>query len=1056
MKTKVLRIIFWVLLVLGIVSLCSGIVIPLFFNNLIDEGLKNLWLSPDSSDSWTQSPGPSGVKIVRGFKLFNITNANEIQSGDIGKLIELPPATFQEYSEIYNWEYQNQSGYSFGQKDAEDFVAFNTKLTLIWLPNNTTALPYNEPITSVNFLTYLTFYGLTHSPPPLYMIPALYDVVIALENELYPMILAYSAWAKYLYDADFTGAYLTSLGLSPATIINDPVYGWGTWQTLKPWIVSLLDYQSTGFSNSYEALQMHFQIDEVVDLISNTSLLYELVQTIQTDMLERYTTNNGTLLGIMQWASGLVTENLPLDLGRLSIPGSSIPLPSFIQLNTTFTTFPEVRYLQMFVNPASYQDFSPQAATLLQISDVYPRTNTHSLLNLNNLVVLFTAPAASAPLFGFTNPQQIQNIMVYLGSLVQTPVKGYGDFDGYSLLLAKLTTKSLVKNTVSLRNDAYWSVPTLLVFANFTAQGKDCAEWLGSAAACASPVGWTITKPATWVNFEVWVKAAFKGIKSQEFSALAAVAPLAELTAFLYTSDDSLEMYVEQAMLNTSLAFACAKAYCSYEELFYLQWSSGTVTSQAPAAVYSIVPRSPTMYGWAPKNYLLPIEWSYYSVLPILPYAPIVLTYSSFLNPGIIRKYYNTYFQGDDTATQTTFKLPSVQYVEAIYQYFKSIIPGLTFFRTMPYNNWLNGYYDPFVGFVGGLTIYEGGLPTLSPLSAIATNSSDGNRPRSVIYSGRLDTKVTKNYYKVYNSTIINKYGASYDEYSPTKQSYGYSKIWQEDITIRGGDGGSYGTEISNKAILPVFIGSIYRYVNLTHTKDVTYHGLDLTRFELQANTFNTSITMPSNAVYNQNPNGYDGFANLTSVFGAPAFINLQHCLECSTEAQNMFEYYEYDPDNYPGERIFPTSADMVYAEIEPLTGAGVRVFLNFELRVGFYNDYFFKGFLEPVPGKGVYFPVYTLTRIAALTQHQVDTFFGNLKTIQEVRRVMFIIGIIVGSGFILASLIVGGLIYRKNKFGSWKTPKNTMVQKYNLLGKETKKGKKPKPEKREMEGENT
>ena len=1043
MKAKALRIIFWVLLVLGVVSLCSGIVIPLFFNNLIDEGLKDLWLKPDSYKSWTQIPGPSGIKIVRAFKLFNITNSDEIQSGGTGRLIELPPATYQEYTEFYNWEYQNQSGFSFGHKEAEDFVAFNAKTTLYWLPNNTTDLPLTQSITSVNFLTYLTFYSFTHSPLPLYMIPALYDVVLALENDLYPMILAYSAWAKYLSDPAFAVPYLTSLGLDPATIMNDPVYGWGAWQTLKPWIVSLLDFNATGLSNSYETLQMHFQLDQLVDLIRSNSLLYELVQTIQTDMLQRYGTNNPTELGIGQWASGLLTENLPLDLGRLNIPGSPIPLPSFIQLNTSFTTFPEVHYLQLAVNPATYQDFSPQAPTLLQISNVYPRTNTHSLLNLNNLGVLFTAPAASAAVFGFTNPQQIQNIMVYLGSLIQTPVKGYGNYDGYSLFLAKLTTKSLVSSTVKLRNDAYWSVPTLLVFANFTAEGKDCVDWVGSAQVCSSAFGWTIARPGTWISFQIWVKAAFKGVSSQEFSLLSTVMPSSELEELLYQSADNLEAYVREAMTATSLAFACTKAFCSYEELFYQQWSSGSVTSQAPAAVYTIVPRSPSMHSWLPQNYLLPIEWSSYSSLPVLPLAASFLSYSGFLNPGLIRKYYNTYFQGDDLATQAAFSLPSVQYVEALYQYFKSVIPGLAFFRTLPYTSWLNGYYDPFVGFVAGMSIYEGGWPVLSPLFAVATNSTDGNKPANVVYSGRLDTKVTKNYYKIYNSTILNRYGASYDEYSPSMLNYGYLSVWPEDIAVRGGDGGNFGTEVSNKDILPVYVSAIYRAINLTYVKDTTYHGLDLSRFEVQNGTFNTSESVASNWMYNQNPNGYDGFLNLSTAFGGPTFINLQHCLLCAEEAQGMFEYYEYDPDNYPGERIYPSSADMAYAEVEPLTGAGVKVFLNFELRVGFYNDYFFKGFKEPVPGKGVYFPVYTLNRMAALTQSQVDEFFGNLKTIQEVTRILFIIGIIVGCAFIVAALIVGGLIYRKNKFGSWKSPRNTMVKKYKLLGKKTRKERK-------------
>ena len=147
-----------------------------------------------------------------------------------------------------------------------------------------------------------------------------------------------------------------------------------------------------------------------------------------------------------------------------------------------------------------------------------------------------------------------------------------------------------------------------------------------------------------------------------------------------------------------------------------------------------------------------------------------------------------------------------------------------------------------------------------------------------------------------------------------------------------------------------------------------------------------------------------------------------------------MFEYYSYSETSYLQNRIYPSPADSPFAYIEPLTGTGVNVGLFFELRVGFFNDYFFRDFKEPVPGKGVSFPIYSLTRSAALTQHQIDKFFGGLQIVRQVISTVFYTGVIAGCAFIIASLIVGILIYRINKFGSWKNPKNTMVKKYLIL----------------------
>ena len=1037
MKTPTLRVIFWVLLVLGISSLCAGIFIPLFFSNLVNEGLQNLWLKPDEADRWAAAPGKTGVKIVRSSIIFNITNVDEILSGGTAKLIEMPPATFQEYSNMANWEYQNQSGFSFHQDNAEDFVAFNANTSLISIPNNTTALPYDQNITSVNFLTYEIFYKISHAPLPLYMIPALYDVVMAMENDLYFMVLAYSAWAKYLSDPVFTGAYLTSQGLDPSIIIDDPQYGWGQWQTLRPWIECLFDYNATGLSNSFEILQMHFQQGQIQYLISNDSLLYELVQTIQADMQQRYGTNDRIQLGLKQWATASVTENLPLDLGRLSIPGSPIPIPTYLQLNTTFTYVPEIRYFQLIYNASAYQDFSSVAATLLQISYQYPRANLRSLLVLNNLIVLFRgSPQAAASLFGFSNAQMVINTMMYLGSMMNLPVSSYGvTTDGYSLSLSRLTRRSLVNSTVHLRNDAYWAVPTLLVFANFTEENKDCLSWVGTASICSSAIGWSIFNPSSWQVFELWVKAAFKGPDSQEFSILSQIVPTSQLAELLYMSVDNLGSYATKAMLETSLVYNCALEFCNYEELFYMQWSSGAVTAKAPEAVYTIVPRAASMMAWLPANYLVAAEWSSYSALPGAPLIPLVLSYSKLLSPCLLRYFYNTYFQGNDTVTWKTFNLPSVEYVGVLYQYYLSVIPGFTFFKTKKYSAWLSGYTDPFVSFVKAIDIYDGGLPIFNPLANLSLDINEVGMPRHVVRSGRLDTKKTKQFYKCFNSTIFNRYQIGYDETTRGGNSSSNVNVWAENITVQGGNGGQFGTEISDRDTLQVFYLSLYRYINFTHSKDLTYHDLEVSRFSMDINTMNTSATVPENAKFFQTAQGYDGFINYTgAISGAPGFVGLRHCYLCSEEAQGMVEYYRYDPEAYPGERIYPGSGDVVYADIEPLTGVAVRSWLGFEFRVAFYNDYFFKGFKEPVPGKGLYLPVFGMNRYYGFTNSMVEDLFGELNMMQKARKALSYAGVIAGVALIVMAIVVAGVIYRRNKYGSWKTPRNTLVTKYKAL----------------------
>ena len=283
-----------------------------------------------------------------------------------------------------------------------------------------------------------------------------------------------------------------------------------------------------------------------------------------------------------------------------------------------------------------------------------------------------------------------------------------------------------------------------------------------------------------------------------------------------------------------------------------------------------------------------------------------------------------------------TFGLPSVDYVEALYNYLQKIIPGLTFFRTMKVKDWLYGYYDPFGGFVASMNVYEGGTPLARYLYAAVGGTNETGFPKNQVYSGRLDTEKTKTYNRYMNRTNIYDFTTTYDEYSPTMKTTYYKQIWRDDVPIRGGDGGTYGTQVSDSDILAAFIPNIRRYVNLTFVKDKTYKGLDVSRFETIPGTFNTSATVKENAVFYQDPTGYDGFINISKVYDTPVFICTQHCYLCSDEALDMFEQYKYSSDWNPTTMIFPSPEDANFAEIEPLTGTGVDVLLNFDFRVSF------------------------------------------------------------------------------------------------------------------------
>ena len=249
MKTRTAKILMIVFLVLGLLILAAGIIVPIIILNSINDNLDNLWMSPDSYETWGVTPGKSDSKVVTSYKIFNYTNPEEIFLGAKPVLVELPEKPFQEHTKYKNWYYTDENGNNFGQEDGTDLVAYNYQLDYVPLKNNGTYIDENTPVTSFNVPLYLTFLGLTNNQPPLYVVPNLYDVVMAFENDLPDMVIAYGIYKNYLQNSSRVEETLEKNdGLEKTLaerLVGDDTYGWGSWKSLRKWVTSIFEYRNT-------------------------------------------------------------------------------------------------------------------------------------------------------------------------------------------------------------------------------------------------------------------------------------------------------------------------------------------------------------------------------------------------------------------------------------------------------------------------------------------------------------------------------------------------------------------------------------------------------------------------------------------------------------------------------------------------------------------------------------------------------------------------------------------------------------------------------------------
>mmetsp|Transcript_6674 Transcript_6674/g.6538 ORF Transcript_6674/g.6538 Transcript_6674/m.6538 type:complete len:996 (+) Transcript_6674:218-3205(+) len=982
--------------------------------------------------------------------MFNITNPDEIMQGAKPKLVETPEFRFREYSRLNYWEYLDENETSLGNETSGPYIAYNYQLILKEIENEGTVMPLDTPITSLNIAQYFTFYSMTHQAFPFYSLHSLYDVVIAMQNDLYDIIIAYVLYDKFYSNTAAVEDYLTNVaGFSQAdanAIMTDTKYGWTGYNQMKLWIQAAFDYNSTKTlsDGAFETLDNYFQIQNLGNLVVTEGILWQNITVVLEDMERIYGTSDRVAVGNLQWATAAVTNNPPLGVQKIP-PTPTYNFSSFLTINQTFTFPPE---MPIFIAAAKLKeaDYSQIANTLLEVSHTIPKTNYMSLVSLSNLITFFTDIAGGNlqdlnERFNLTTYNQGYNLAAYLQYMATLKITYEGtttNYDGYSLWISRLVTKAIQTGINNLKNDVYWALPAKLLFCKYKEFSTSCKSVIGNGldpqqyatqidAICADPdIGWDINTPSSWINLEIWAKAALKHKPSYDYNIILNknIINAATLDTILA---NNFEVPITTYMQSISQKYGCAKAICTFDELLYKQWGSSVLTNNLMEALTTCgVSSSMTFQSWLPSRYLTPIEWAYFSETPI-PAAMVgnFLNYNAFLNPTPLKLFLNYYFQGNTALITKTFGIPS-SLIDPMYNYLLKLLPGYGLFATRTYQQWIYGVPDTFLAFVKSIDVYNGGyplVPVIYPLKSFANETQTS--PKHVVYSGKTSTKHTKAYYKYFGHRTMDMYSAKYSDWSPYQAVYAYSQVWGEEIEIEGGDGGNYGTHVHKDDRIPVFISSILRYGILTYKFSDTYNGLDVYFFHVDPDELKTSATVPANAKYFQLPNGFDGFFNISAQSGAPCFVSFPHCLYCEADAQNMVEYYEWTPEAPLSKRIYPYEThDMPWAKIEPYTGTGVSVVLNFEISGGIYRDYFYRNLHEPVPGKGLYFPYYQLLRSSNLTDSQVDKLFGSFILAQQMKSLMFYVGVTLGACMILISMFNFAYVYRKQKFGGWKSPR--------------------------------
>ena len=372
--------------------------IPDIIDHTIHSGIQELYMKEDGYDTWGETPGKAGNRVIRAFSMFNMTNVNEFMSGEeIPKVTEVGLFPFMEFSQWKNWEFLDDDYNGVGQDTTTDLLAYNYRLTLMQLANNDSYIPPETHVTAINMNFYVPFNATVESIAPQIGLWNYYRNTLSLRTDFIDAVKAYALWNKYYSDETNALQHFKDMGFESefTTIYTDPMYGWNTWKKFKYWIASWEEWlvKQDLFSGGIYVLQEYFQIPMLYTLMDN-EIFTAQYKDLTDDMMARYNTTISDELGRLQWANATLGRNMPFtgECLNATIEGTNFT-GSVLNLNNSYTYPPEVYVFQNY-QPNEHFPFAQYeylSDTFLEYSLKYPMTNNNSMFQIDNLTPLFHA-----------------------------------------------------------------------------------------------------------------------------------------------------------------------------------------------------------------------------------------------------------------------------------------------------------------------------------------------------------------------------------------------------------------------------------------------------------------------------------------------------------------------------------------------------------------------------------------------------------------------------------------------------------------------------------------
>ena len=870
----------------------------------------------------------------------------------------------------------------------------------------------------------------------MYALWGLHDMQVSLSTDFITSVLAYTLYKTKLSNQTLSNQILTEIGLTDdqaQEIAQDANCGFGNYKSIKIWVRSVIEYNSTGaLEGAFDTIYNYFQIEQLGELVSTSGSLSAMVEDILEDMRARYGTRNHTELGALQWANATVSRDLPKGLGPL--PNTAgCAFASFCSINSTLGFIPELFWIQQLVNKTNY-DYTQNAASLIQVEYDYPNTNRGTIINIENLAfllvnLLHNNISAVMQRFNISNPYMFGPVTTYIQSTVNLPLT-LGNktipVDYYSFILSRFAYKALVNATAQLKFDSFWAVHTRNLFGFYVGARVSCKAILESAnvgtaqaAEICMSTGWDILDPLTWANMLPWVQASAQPSSSPLFTRLLSMTGLSssQLEAILYYVNNSIRKSLAVVQTHISEYYSCSRSVCTFDEMLLMQWSSSVFTSNLTLYLRDIVRPSLTMMHWLPSNYDQAIEWLAYNPSTPMPLAlsSSLLTYDRFLSPHSIALFFNSYFSGNVSKTVALFNFPSSVYVQGFYSYFQKIVPGTGLFYTAPYHAWVDGISHPFLEFLYKTSIFEGGNPLSYPFFTIAGNSTDGPQyPKHVMNSGKGDIDKMRQYYKYYGSRYPVKYGKTMCVFCEGAFAYNTIQVWEHHNLLESGDGGKFKTYLGKDDKIKAYLDLIKRDIKLKYDESEDYYGLNGLKFVVDEKDFLTAEFEPDNIDYDQYPSGLNGFFNLSMNFGFPFFMSLPNFYKCDKRLKQMVNFFEFNGINETARAYEASSEDQAYIVIHDQTGSSLKLRFKMMASIAVFRDYYFSTLAQPIGDQhGLYVPYYTLFRTSELSKSFINKHFGPLMQANSLKRVFFYLGIIAGVVFLQIGFMIAVFLRR-------------------------------------------